>query len=265
MWLICRTLTRWWRSSVSPNWLFSSSAWMLQRTWVTSANCADSEQILWEIICEVRSFVHHQRFRALGVGDVPKKRRTTAEMKTIYWPTEYKYCRETFEWQEALTAEICRTCLALSSESYKISHKRVIAWKSTHDTTDNHKPGSAHIQHVKYLKSEKHQRWCHDEARGYCTRRRHSYVIHQPWSTYDVSMHTQLLRRVLKEKVMTLNLWWRENCFFLFRFTFKANRHASAPKSLTASQAKYISICQMTICLMNVVISTPVVWLLLQP
>lgn len=31
---------------------------------------------------------------------VQKKRRTTAEMETVYWPTEYKYCRNTFVWQE---------------------------------------------------------------------------------------------------------------------------------------------------------------------
>lgn len=154
MWLICRTLTRWWRSSVSPNRLFSSSAWMLQRTWVTSANCADSEQILWEIIwgAQLRalSAVSRCGFRRRS-EEKTHDRRDENDLLT-HWVqilqrnvrmARSSHSRDLFHiqreqkcrlWQRFVGLVQSRKCLALSSEWYKISHKRVIAWKSTrHD------------------------------------------------------------------------------------------------------------------------------------
>lgn len=32
------------------------------------------DALIWEILCDVRGSVHHQRFRVLGFGDVPKKK-----------------------------------------------------------------------------------------------------------------------------------------------------------------------------------------------
>lgn len=77
-------------------------------------------------------------------------------MKTAFIdPLRTNTAEKTLEWQEVLTAEIYFThgessnlvpesgFAGLGRTCLEMRHKRVITWKSTHDTTNNRKHGSA--------------------------------------------------------------------------------------------------------------------------
>lgn len=175
---------------------------MLQRTWVTSANCVDSAQILWEILCEVRSFAHHQRFTFRRRSEEKTHDRLDEKGLLTHWVQTlqrngrmaisshsshlFLILREqkSRPWKRFAALVQSRTCVTLFRmiQTQTCHHLEKHTW---HD-----KPGSAQIQHVKYFKSadRKHQHWCHDEAKrplhAETTQLRHPPTVINLWRHY---------------------------------------------------------------------------------
>lgn len=213
-------------------------------------HCADSAQILWEILGRTRSFARHQRFRDLRCSHIPKKRRTTAEMN-VYWPHGAQILQRNVRMARAfhnadLFPTYCDvTSLGSKSRFSRGEHfllKKIYIYIFFLNLTQT-------CYHHDTMNGQSEARISIDPTRQTfkVSRQKTTTLI---FATSSISSDHPCRQRVAAgspaDRRMTLKLWRWGKCILLFRFTVYSSRHTSAPKSLAASQKRYISVSQVT-------------------